>query len=813
MIPPNSQNGYQKPFNSLDDDTFDIKRYISLFLSNWFWFATFFFIFITIAYGINRYSEKSWTVSSTLLIKDDQLGGSITAAEGFIPGGDYFKSKQNLKNEIGILKSFTLNKRVIDSLPDFQIEYIGVGRRNIVEKKLYTQSPFFVKSELPEPSPGGVFVEIISKDRCLINIIGSSSDPQNVQFGELFQNNKFRFRIYLNDPENFVYDKSLSNKYTFSFTNPEVLADNYRNRLVISPIEENSSLVNLSLSGPVAEQEVDYLNKLMELYIKQGLELKNQTADSTISFIDKQLNLILDSLKDVEKELETFRRDNKLIDLNTEGSLILSRVERYESEKTTAELKKQYYAYLNEYLMSKNESGDIVSPAIMGVTDPELIRLVDDFSKLQVQKSQLALNLNAETGPIRILNAGLERIKSALLENVDGGIKSINSTLTDINARISLVENEIEKLPETQKKMIRIQRRFEVNNTVYTYLLEKRAEAGIAKASNVPDNRIIDIASVFNAISVKPKTRQNYLFALVFGLLIPVIGIILIDFFNDKIIDKTDLEKGTDAPVIGFISHSDSKTETPVVSTPNSTLSESFRSVRTSLKYFIKDNPNPVIAVSSAISSEGKTFISVNLAAITAMLGKKVLLVGLDLRKPRIHKVLGIENGQGLSTYLAGETDYEEAIQPTGIKNLFYAPSGPIPPNPSELIETERMRIFIERSRKEFDYIIIDTPPIAVVTDALLISPYVDMYLLVVRQRYTSKNTLPLIQDLYKNGTLKSLGIVINDISLTGYYGYGLRYGYLMGYGYTYGYNYYGQYSNYRYGYKDKSGGYYSDES
>jgi len=194
------------------------------------------------------------------------------------------------------------------------------------------------------------------------------------------------------------------------------------------------------------------------------------------------------------------------------------------------------------------------------------------------------------------------------------------------------------------------------------------------------------------------------------------------------------------------------------------------------------------------------------------MLGKKVLLVGLDLRKPRIHKVLETDNGKGISTFLCGDSGFEEIIQHTSIKNLFYAPAGPVPPNPAELIETEKMKEFFEMAKKEFDYIIIDTPPIAIVTDALLIASYVDMYLLVVRQRYTSKNTLALIQEHYKNGNLKNLGIVINDISLTGYYGYGLRYGYSMGYGYNYGYNYYGQGNYGRYGYSDKSKEYYIED-
>jgi capsular exopolysaccharide synthesis family protein len=220
-----------------------------------------------------------------------------------------------------------------------------------------------------------------------------------------------------------------------------------------------------------------------------------------------------------------------------------------------------------------------------------------------------------------------------------------------------------------------------------------------------------------------------------------------------------------------------------------------------------------VIAVSSTISSEGKTFISINLAAITAMLGKKVLLIGLDLRKPRINKVLEFTDSPGMSTYLSGNCKFGDVIRQTQIKNLWYAPSGPIPPNPSELIETELMSKFMATVRKDFDFIIIDTPPVAIVTDTLLLTQYVDINLFIVRQRYTSRSTLDIIEQLYRQGKLKNLAIIINDINLSGYYGYGMRYGYSLGYGYSYGYNYYGKGYYGRYGYSDKHHGYYTDEA
>jgi capsular exopolysaccharide synthesis family protein len=520
----------------------------------------------------------------------------------------------------------------------------------------------------------------------------------------------------------------------------------------------------------------------------------------------------LNFLSVAEENLKNFRLKNSFIDLSREGTLVQNRLEKLENEKTSFELQLQYYNYLSEYLSIKNAGSTIISPSVMGITDQVLIKLVYDLSGYQKEMEKIGFNLNGDQPAYTLLSRQTEETREALKENVKNGIDGLKQIITESDKKISGVEAEINKLPSTEMQLINIQRQFDLNNTVYTYLLEKRSESGIAKASNVSDNRIIDKASHYSSALIRPKTRINLFIALILGFIFPIIAIFLIDFFNDRIIDKKDIERKTKVPVIGYISHSEGKNEMAVVEKPGSSLAESFRSVRTAIKYFIKENEVAVIAVSSTISSEGKTFISINLAAIIALLGKKVLLIGLDLRKPRINKIFEFEDSPGMSTYLSGNCKYEETIKETQINNLFYAPSGPIPPNPAELIETDLMKKFIERAKKEFDYIIIDTPPVAIVTDTLLLAPYVDVNLFIVRQRYTSRNTLELIEQLNNQGALKNMAIVINDINLSGYYGYGMRYGYSMGYGYSYGYNYYNRGYYGRYGYHDKGNGYYTEE-
>ncbi|NSW93824.1 MAG: polysaccharide biosynthesis tyrosine autokinase [Bacteroidales bacterium] len=792
-----------------EDEGINLKRYISLFVSNWYWFAIALFIAISIAYGINRWSEKVYTVSSTLLIKGNQDAG----LSNIFPGSDSYRSQQNLKNEIGILKSFRLNEMVMKRLPEFYIEYTKVGKRGIAETRMYKQCPFIVVYDSLQYQTQGrrVDIRILSEEKYRLEINGNRNFSRELSFGERFREMGFDFVIKLRDREGFRYDPDNSNKYYFVFTNPAALANRYRSKLSVAPIEEDASLVRLSTTGFVPEQEADYLNMLMDVYLEFGLEYKNQTATQTIDFIEDQLGSISDSLRRAESELENFRLYNKLIDISREGSAIQSKLESIDAERTKLLMQKSYYEYLKDYIDSRRETGDIVAPSVMGVTDQLLMNMVNQLSLLQQQKKKLAMNLSESAEPLRLLESNIETVRQAMRENVNDGLMYIERTISETDRRLQEVDREIRKLPSTERQMINIQRKFDLNNTVYTFLLEKRAEAGIAKASNVSDNRIIDNASTYNTSRIKPKEKQNLTMAIFLGLLIPLIGIMLIDYLNNKVIDKKDVERGTKAPVIGYISHNRLKTEIPVIENPGSTIAESFRSVRTSLKYFIKEIKCPVISVSSTITAEGKTFVSANLAAIMAMSGKRVLLIGLDLRKPRIHKIFGINSDGGISNYLIGEESYDDVIIKTETDNLWYTPSGPVPPNPAELIESPKMEEFIKKAKKEFDYIIIDTPPVAIVTDALLVSPLTDFYIFVVRQRYTSKNTLDLIEELHNNENIKSIGIVINDISISGYYGYGLRYGYAFGYGYNYGYNYYGYYG--KYGYSDDAKGYYKEES
>jgi capsular exopolysaccharide synthesis family protein len=525
---------------------------------------------------------------------------------------------------------------------------------------------------------------------------------------------------------------------------------------------------------------------LMKQYIMQGMEWKSRAADNTINFIEAQLGLISDSLRIAENSMEDFRLNNRFVDLTLEGTLVLERLEKFEGEKNALEMQMQYYEYLLDYLDSRDDSESIISPSVMGVTDQVLVKLVGEFATLQQQKKQMAFTVKDNQPQAQLMDQTLEDARASLRENVKSAISQLKLSLNNVNERISKVEKELGRLPGTERRLIGIQRKFDLNNSVYTYLLERRAEAGIAKASQITDNRVIDNAMIQNSARVQPKEMKNYLTAMILGLIVPMALIVIFDLMNNKIIGRHDIERITKAPIIGYISHSEYNVEDPVAEKPGSTLAESFRAVRTSLAFYTGQTKCPVIVVSSPVSGEGKTFVSVNLATIISMMNKKVLIVGLDLRKPRVHSILKAGNGHGMSQYLRDRATFEEVIVPTDISNLWFAPSGPVPPNPAELIGSPKMAEFIARARNEYDTVIIDTPPVGIVTDALLLSQLSNVTLFVVRQRYTTRGSVQLLDEIFRKGEMSNVALLVNDISVSGYYGYGLRYGYTLGYGSRY---------------------------
>jgi capsular exopolysaccharide synthesis family protein len=553
-------------------------------------------------------------------------------------------------------------------------------------------------------------------------------------------------------------------------------------------MEQSSSMVELAINTDCPAKAIAFVNKHLDMYLQRTLNKKNQFANNTIHFIDIQLLSISDSLGKTESELQDFRKDNRTVDISFQAQSLFDEMKEMENNRADLKLKGEYYVYLKEYLEKNREAGNLVAPSVMGITDPLLNNLILELNRLESQKVAM-VGSNGSINPyLATLESQIRNAKITAEETVNSLQSSYNLTLNDINKRHSLLMAEVNKLPQTERALFSIERKFKLNDNIYTYLMQRRAEAQIAKASNAPDNEIIDRATVIGG-PIKPKTGSNYIIGFLLGLVLPGVFFSLKEVFNNKIETEEEVKKLTNLPVAGHISHSLNEYQDVVLRDPQSNVSEAFRNLRTRMRFFTKELKNPVILITSSMPSEGKTFSALNLASAYALAGNKTVLVSFDLRKPRRYDEFGINNEIGLSTYLIGRDKLDEIIKETGHENLHLIPAGPVPPNPAELASPDKTKALFDELRKMYDFIIIDSAPIGAVSDTYALASSADAVIILVRHNRTIKQLLKdTMEDCRTNG-ITNMSILMNDIrSDMRMYGYRGRYGYGYGLGSKYNY-------------------------
>ena len=601
-------------------------------------------------------------------------------------------------------------------------------------------------------------------------------------FGETIKTDFFEFTIFKNDLSLF---KDLGwSDYYFVINSYDNLTSNYLKRLEVNEIEKDASILYISFEGSNPIKINDFLNRFTELYLKSGLDEKNQITSNTIEFINEQLLSISDSLSNVESNLEVFKQQNPKIELSQKEYGTFYQVEKLEQEKAILELNNKYYKSLQKYLNDNNDVDNIVAPSTMGIDDPLLNKLLADLTGLYSKLDVVSVNSKKEHPIVQSIQQQIISTKKKLSENIENIIFSSQISLNDINSRVKDIEYIIDDLPQNERILLNIQRKFNLNENIYNYLLEKRAEASITRASNVSDHKVIDIPRLISNEPIKPNKLFIYAFCLILGLLFPTFIISIYFLFNNKILDKKDIEQITNAPILGQIMHNESDFNLVNANSPKSGIAESFRSIRTNIQYIASEKKEKVICITSSIGGEGKTFIAMNLASIFSITGGKTLLIGADMRKPKIFNDFNISNDIGLSSFLSNQNTKEEIIQKTEFDNLDIILSGPIPPNPSELLNLDKMKGLLNDLKKSYQHIIIDTPPVGLVTDGLILMKYSDVNIYVIRQNFTSKEMVSNFNALYTSNDL-DLNLIVNDISKDrSNYGYG--YGYVNTYGYGY---------------------------
>ncbi|MGI6341639.1 MAG: GumC family protein [Bacteroidales bacterium] len=794
---------YNSQLYEIKEEQIDVKAIFRKIFSSWKLILVSLVVIFFIAFLFNRYSEKIYETQVSILIQDDKNSGAdIQSMIGFGIGN----SVQNLQNQIGILQSRTIVEKTVKAL-DFKISYYSEGR--VINSEIYKDSPFVVILDTFALQPASnikFFVSGISNDEFLLEVEGENvklynyflyenadktvpkvSINKKFKFGQHIETDAFAFTIIKNP--NITSQDISGNRYFFQFNTLNSMVRAFSN-FSIATTHKESSIVNVSIKHSNAEKAADFLNTLAKIYIQQGLDKKNIISINTINFIDSQLSEISDSLSKNENVLQDFRSKNFIMNLDDQSVKVYDYIMELENQKGELIVKNKLYQNLKEYISSNLASDEPFTPPALGVEDPLLLQQLRELMELYSKRSERMVSDNPNNPLLLEVDRKINLTKKSLNESINNIMVSSDIKIKDIDGRIEKLSSSFSNLPSTERQLLDIERKYKLNDAIYTYLLQKRSEASIAKASNTSDNEIIDSAISTDSSPVSPKQTLNYFIALCLGLVLPIGFIFVKDFFNDNVESKSDIEKATNATIIGNILHNHYDTNTPVINYPKSAIAETYRSLRTNLRYIVKGKEHKVFLVTSLMVGEGKTFISINLASIYANSNKKTLLMGYDLRKPKIYQDFGLTNTAGISSYLLGEHTMQEIIQKTKYPNLDIISSGPIPPNPAELIGSSENYELIKELSEIYDYIIIDTPPIGIVTDALLLFSHVDVRIFVVRQNYSSKKLLANITSEIENNYKESFYIVFNGIDpKLGSDGYG--YGHKYGYGYSRGYGYY----------------------
>lgn len=780
-----------------EEKALEIRYVVAKYIRYWPWYVIFVSIFFVVTFLFHRYTVDEYQVSGSMVIKTN------TSPEArILDRSNIFSTGLNLQNDILRLTSKNLAREAISRV-HFDVEYFA--KTSIKPIELYDRSPIRIEvdwdhlqiTDLP------IEIEIISEENFRLlpeltdffefNSALAAGDEsiynKTYTFGEEIETARSKFVVYLVNPSR------LGETLIFQLKNPFVLADKYAGDIQVSLANEYGSVLSLTTRTKVVEKGSDYINALMESYIEYDLGEKNKIQENTLAFIQEQLGFLEDSLQSKEKELQDFKVENKLLDVSAEFSNILGKMNSLDEMNAELDYQLSYFEQIRQYMENKSKDfSDVIAPSVIGVPDPLLNGLIQTLVTLSQDRRKLLASVNENHPEVNKIDVQMEKVQDALFENVVNLIDNTKKRKSSIQQEIRIYDAEFSTLPESESKYSGIFREFKLRESLYTYLLEKRAEAGIAMASNVSDNSILDPAK--RGVLVFPKKQQNYALAVVLGFLIPFGFIVVKDIFDDTIKDQRDLKKHFMIPQLGVVGLSEKGTNKVVLEHPKSAVSESFRSLRSAITYLASNRNTKKILVTSSVSGEGKTFTSLNLASAMALGSKRTVVVGGDLRRPKLASYFGGTESIGLSTYLIGKAEAKDIILSTEQDNLWYVPSGIIPPNPAELLQTPQLKTFLAFLEDNFDIIVFDTPPMGLVSETIDLMRLFDINLYVVRQNYTVKDHLVMINDLFNNKQVTNVYGVFNGIVNSGYHYEGYNYGYGNTYLYSqnnkYMYNYYG---------------------
>ncbi len=723
------------------EDTFDLKLFFLKYLRYWYWFILALFLTLGCAFFYLQYAVPIYDISATILIKDEKKGSS--AGNEILKDLDMFSGSKIVENEIEVFKSKVLAEKVIDEL-NLTVSFYSEGW--IRDTELFKKSPVTLNYVSLK--------EVAYKDPLYIRLVDSQNfelldENKNVVGKYLYTqslNNSYgRFRVFLNNP------KAKSGEIIkVRFGRREEMVQAFTKNIKVDLINPKSTVLQLGIENAVPEKGKAILAKLIEVYTFSSLEDKNSEATATLRFIGERLQLITGELKDVEKDVEVYKTTQGITDLSKEGNLFLEKVKENDTKLSEVDIQLKVLDGVERYLYSGQTN---VAPATLMVNDPILTSFIEKLGELEHQREKVSRTVQPGNPFLETINTQIANTKQAIRENVSNQKRGLIITKNGLQGNNNRFESAIRTIPRKEREFVNIQRQQNIKESLYLLLLQKREETALSYASTVTDSRVVDTPHS-TPTPIKPTSKIVYLIALFLGIIIPAAVINIKEILNDSVQSRKDIEKITGLNIFGEIGQKAKDTEGSLIDTKSrSFLSEQFRSLRTNLQYInttTNHGKGTVLMFTSSTSGEGKSFVTLNLAATLASLNKKVAVLELDLRKPKLSNYLKESREFGISNYLVGTTNETDIIKTTSVNNLFLISSGPIPPNPAELLSNGRIETLINVYRETFDYILIDCPPVGLVTDAMLLLPFIDSCFYLVRHEVTKLQNLNILSDLKK---------------------------------------------------------------
>ncbi|ASB50544.1 polysaccharide biosynthesis tyrosine autokinase [Alkalitalea saponilacus] len=788
MAVPTHHGGIKTTPNHRTDGFSDIRKIARLIFVHWYLFVIFIPMGLSAAWLYHRYTVPEYRASITMLfqINAERSISRSVLTEGF----GLSPEMRSFENQSFIIRSQSMVRRAIDRL-DFGVSYYARGR--FKDTQLYNPTPFEIRFDSLYPQllntpinidvlgNGQIQVSVKSEGNWLHNyktsvnesFSGPVSFDRTISPGDTIQHDAFRFSIHSTSANGRIEQGN----YYIVFNSHAVLASRFRSRLSVSPYREGSSIIFISVTGIQPRQLMRFLNVFSEEIIINNLERKNDMATRSIDFIQRQLNQVSDTLQVTQQELMDFRRENRFMMPSEVSQRLSSEFFQKERERRLLDVSYEYFTIIKQRIQTNDlNEDDYLLPVFSSEPAGIVQQFVRDHLTLLNEQTLIAGQAGEANPYQQQLRKQIELSEKTLLTAIRKQMETIDMQRAEIDRHIRLLTREIGDLPELERDFLALERTHKLNDAIYTFLLQKSSEMQIAKASNVPDNEVLDQASVSGPIT--PSERSNYTKGLMAGLIIPALIIGLKELFNTRIRSREDLQGViNNVPIVGDILRSRDGGENVVLDQSNSVVAESFRSLRAKLRFLLSQNPGKVISVTSTNTGEGKTFCSINLASVFAISGKKTAVVGFDLRKPRLSAIFDVANHPGISNYLIGQVEFEDIVRPTNHENLFVVPAGVIPPNPSELISGSNTVVFFEKLKENFDIIVVDTPPVGLVSDARILMDLAECHLYVVRAGVTNKEHFGITLSNLVAEDVKCIGVVMNDVASApqgyGYYASG----------------------------------------